>query len=156
MTIQQTHQATDIMHRRTALPMTGCFHRLDSTVTIRTNASIVLQAAVEAGLTEQAEQTEQTEQTETALLWEIVAEAWDKHANEPFAYRAIESAGTVYLDMGPRQWFAFDTETGCGAGFVVLFESAEETARNVAACLRAIAAHANRAPLKEESERRQK
>jgi hypothetical protein len=67
----------------------------------------------------------------------------------------MRNGNTLYLDMGPRQWFAFDSETGNGAGFVAMADSDEIVNQNATHYLRTITAHAVADMLRIESGSRQ-
>jgi hypothetical protein len=57
--------------------------------------------------------------------------------------------------MGPRQWFAFDSETGNGAGFIVISNPDELVNQNAIQYFRAVTSHVIAAPQKDQNESQQ-
>jgi len=108
-------EATDMMQRRTPLPLGGNFVVSGRAVVIHTNCAVILREACKASLLTPVGDA----QHGPAMQWEIVGsldtrpvEGWD--SNVTLAGRSL------YLSMGPQQWFAFDLETHQGAGFVTV------------------------------------
>jgi hypothetical protein len=112
---QIDHQPTDMMHRRTFLPFHGHFLWFGTPVTIRTDSQAILSAAEEAGLVVQ-----KGLEQEPSLRWEIVVEKHGEATAGPWECEVTRDSNSLYLSMGFQQWFAFDLETGDGAGFVVI------------------------------------
>ena len=67
---------------------------------------------------------------------EFVIEDIDDRAKGVFPLRVLRDKQTVFIETGEQGWFAFDTETGNGAGFLAAAESEEA----VDAYFRAVAA----------------
>jgi hypothetical protein len=112
--LQIDDRPTDMMRRRTPLALRGRFHWFGTTVTIRTDSPAVLNAAEEAGL-----ELPGNSEEEPGMRWEIASVQPGATAAENWECKATLDAHSLYLSMGPEQWFAFDLETGDGAGFVV-------------------------------------
>src|SRR5271154_5340423 len=111
---QMDTSPTDMMRRRTPLPLSGCFLWREKTVTIYADSAAILWAAEEAGLIRQKGLERKTD-----MRWEIVSEQAGA-ANGGRECNVSIDHHSLYLNMGSEQWFAFDLETGDGAGFVVL------------------------------------
>jgi hypothetical protein len=135
-------QPTDTMHRRTPLSFSGKFLWLEETVTICTDSPVILRAAEEIGLVPLKEPDQQS-----AMRWDLVSEPTGAAGIEDWDCKVTVDQHSLYLTMGPRQWFAFDLETGEGAGFVVITDVAGRSdpngvlyllslVYNVGACLR--------------------
>jgi hypothetical protein len=107
-------QCTDMMSRRTPLPFCEQFLWLGTSVSIRTDSLAVLRAAEELGFLPQASSEERSE-----MRWEIARER-SVVASEDWECRVTIDQRSLYLSMGQGQWFAFDPETGDGAGFVIV------------------------------------
>jgi|SRR5271165_655312 len=128
------HLPTDMMCRRTVLDLCGHFLFYDTTVTIRTNCVCILAAAEEAGFV-----TLRGIEQEPGSSWEIVGTLPDTTAVEDWECKATHDDHSLYLSMGPEQWFGFDLETGEGAGFVVVSDPDLPSDRNVGLYLLAVA-----------------
>jgi hypothetical protein len=109
------HQPTDMMHRRSQLPYRCCFFWLGTNVTICTDAPAILRAVEKLELRPQGD----SEQVK-AMRWEIVGELQPAELAEDWECEVKVDEHSFYLSMGPRQWFAFDRDTGDGAGFAVI------------------------------------
>ena len=124
---------TDMMRRRTPLRFWGRFLWSGKSVMIHTDSPAILWAAKEVGLIAQRDLEQEVE-----MRWEVVSEP----AGEPcldYKCGVIVDHHSFYLDMGARQWFAFDRKTGDGAGFVVLSDPDQSRTPNAGMYLRAIA-----------------
>jgi len=123
---------TDMMWRRTPLPLCGRFFLFGNTVVINTNHKSVLRAAGKLWLTPVSD----TNQT-PAAKWEIVGAP----ASHLDAWECNVTLGnhSLYLSMGPEQWFAFDLETDAAAGFVLIRDYDPECDANAERYLTAIA-----------------
>uniref|UniRef100_A0A372ILF3 Uncharacterized protein n=2 Tax=Paracidobacterium acidisoli TaxID=2303751 RepID=A0A372ILF3_9BACT len=134
-----------MMHRRKVLALNACFLWEGRRIAIRTNSVAVLRAAASADSDMRIAPSDRVD-----MQWEIVAEIPDIVPRSRLNCRVVRDRGTVYLDMGPSQWFAFDSETGNGAGFVYGAESDEETAENAVQYLSLILNHLKPILLEEE------
>jgi len=128
------HLPTDMMCRRTPLDLCGRFLFLGTTVRISTNCASVLLAAKEAGFVP----LRGTEQ-EPEMKWEIVGTLSSAAPVDDWECNETLDDHTLYLSMGPEQWFAFDLETHEGAGFVVVSIPDRPGAPNVGLYLLAVA-----------------
>ena len=54
--------------------------------------------------------------------------------------KIVQSAQSIYLSIGPYQWFAFDREAKTGAGFVTTYDLNWETDRGIVHYLRSVIA----------------
>lgn len=118
------------MHRRTDLPFSGRFSLRGHDIDLRTNSPVVLSSAVAAGLTASSRA-----ESPSGLQWEIVAELPGDNACTLQTREVVRHARSIYLGMGPYQWFAFDRDSGVGAGFV----TADETdSQSISLYLRAV------------------
>ena len=106
------HQPTDIMGRRTPLPLRHRFFWLGTPITIDTNSPTVSGAAEEAGFISHRGLVEKH-----GLRWEIVAEP-SMGLDDRWQCDVTINGHSIYLSMGPYQWFAVDLQTGDGAGVV--------------------------------------
>ena len=137
------HLPTDMMCRRTSLDLCGRFSLFETTITISTNCASILVAAEEAGFVPL-----RGSEREPGIRWEIACTLPGAAMVEGWECKATRDDHSLYLSMGPEQWFAFDLETCEGAGFVVVSEPDQPSdpnagsyllavAYNVEACLRA-------------------
>jgi hypothetical protein len=133
---EKIFQPTDTMHRRTLLPLRALFLCAGYTVAIRTNSAALLAAAAELGLIAQTAAS-----GEADLQWEIVAEDAEAVMSSSLPFTAMRIANTIFLDMGPRQWFGCDPETGRGAGFIAVPSSDQQIRQNAIDYLQAITSH---------------
>jgi hypothetical protein len=109
---------TDMMHRRTPLPFRGRFLGLGTSVTIQTDSPTILRAAEAVGFLLQ----DDVEQ-ESQLRWEIVSESPGTTPAKDWEGKVTVDNHSLFLSMGAEQWFAFDFESGEGAGFVAACDS---------------------------------
>jgi hypothetical protein len=127
------HQPTDMMHRRSQLLFRGCFFWLGTNVTICTDLPDVLDAAEKAGLRLRRD----SEQVK-AMRWEIVGELQATEPAQDWECEVTLDDHSLYLSMGPRQWFAFDRDTGDGAGFAAIANPDRPSEPNAERYLRAV------------------
>ena len=104
---------TDMMHRRTPLTFRGRFLWLGTSLTIQTDSQAILRAAEAAGLLPQDDC-----ERESQMRWEIATEPHGEAPTNDWACKVTVDNHSLFLSMGTRQWFAFDFESGDGAGFV--------------------------------------
>ena len=107
------------MFRRTPLPLKGRFLLSGKYLEIATNYNSILEASTAAGC---VSVTDTEADCIPTIGWEIVGTP----GRPPFpSGRCDLTLGdhSLYLSMGPKQWFAFDLETYDGAGFVVLADT---------------------------------
>lgn len=104
---------TDMMHRRTLLPFCGRFLWLGVSVAIQTDSQTVLRAAEKTGFLPQ-----DSCERESQLRWEIVSELPNAAQPDNWACKVTVDNHSLFLSMGAAQWFAFDFQSGEGAGFV--------------------------------------
>jgi hypothetical protein len=123
-----------MMRRRTPLVLRESFFWLSTPLTVNTNSLAVLNGLEQTGLVAHKNLPQQ----EHGLLWEIAAEIRSAPLNESWHCQAVLDTHSVYLSMGPQQWFALDLETGHGSGFVSLEDLNCEDDWNVNMYLRAI------------------
>src|SRR5271154_4161397 len=128
------HLPTDMMCRRTALDLCGCFLFFGTTVTISTNCASILVAAQEAGFVPLSG----TEQ-EPGMRWEIVGTLSGAAVVEDWECDETLDDHALYLSMGPEQWFALDLDTYEGAGFVVVADPDRPSDSNPGPYLLAVA-----------------
>lgn len=128
------HLPTDMMCRRTVLDLCGHFLFFDTTVAIRTNCVSILVAAEEAGFVPLRGMEQ-----EQCPSWEIVGTLPDRVTVEDWECKATLDDHSLYLSMGPEQWFGFDLETGEGAGFVVVSDPDLPSDHNIELYLLAVA-----------------
>ncbi|MBV8675033.1 MAG: hypothetical protein JOZ33_16510 [Acidobacteriaceae bacterium] len=105
---------SDVMHRRTPLPLQRRFLLFGAPVLINTNYESIMRAAEASGFVPDTD----TDYV-SCMKWEIVGEPGIASV---FGWDCDVSLGdhSLYLNMGLQQWFAFDLETRHGAGFVVV------------------------------------
>ena len=127
------HQPTDMMRRRASLPLRERFFWSRTPITICTNSNAVLNAAEQAGLI-----AHHGLEREHGLRWEIVVEREHIAADENWECKATLDAHSIYLTVGSYQWFAFDLETGEGAGFAVIPDLEQEESFSIDLYLQAI------------------
>jgi hypothetical protein len=132
MTHPIDYQPTDMMHRRTSLPFFESFRFLGVPVTVRTNTPAILTAAKNAGLIQQ-----QGQQLEHAMQWDIVGENGAEMIGDWQCEISLD-AQSLYLSMGPYQWFAFDLETGEGSGFIIVPDLSSAAGLNTRSFVRAV------------------
>ncbi len=120
------------MHRRTPLPLRECFAWGRHVVDLSTNSPAVLTAAAYVGFA-----SEKCAELPYDLQWEIVAEP-SGHACIREPGKLVQSAQSLYLSIGPYQWFAFDLEAKTGAGFVTTYDLNWETDRGIVHYLRVV------------------
>jgi hypothetical protein len=114
--IRRDYIPTDTMQRRVPLSVGRRFLLFGTSVLIGTTHELLLRAAEAAGFMASADTTI------PEMQWEIVgfrtgslAADWECHVTL--------GDHSLYLSMGPEQWFAFDLETHHGAGFVTIIDS---------------------------------
>ena len=136
-------QPADLMRRRTSLLFSRRFMWLGSSVEMHTDSPAIFDAAENAGFLPECDVERRPE-----MRWEIVSEPPVVAAADDWAGKVTVDNNSLFLSMGIGQWFAFDFETGDGAGFVVVSgprasceTNAEqyllEIAHHVGNCLRA-------------------
>jgi hypothetical protein len=142
------HAPTDVMCRRTPLPFKGIFLLSGRYLQIATNHSSILQAAAAAGC---VSVTDTEDDLTPSIRWEIVG--MPGHSLVPCRECDVTVGDhSLYLNLGPEQWFAFDLETYDGAGFVVLADTYPASAVNTQRYMASIASHVS-ASLRAGSER---
>lgn len=124
---------TDMMWRRTPLPLGGRFFLFGITVVIDTNYESILRSAGKLWSTP----VSGTNQT-PAAKWEIVGVPVSR-LNANWKCNVTLGNHSLYLSMGPEQWFAFDLETNDAAGFVLIRDDDPERDTNAERYLTAIA-----------------
>jgi len=125
---------TDMMHRRTPLPFCGRFLWLGSSVTIQTDSQAVLRAAEGMGFLPHGDLEQ-----ESQIRWEIVTEPTSTPQASDCKCKVTIDNHSLFLSMGAGQWFAFDFESGDGAGFVVIPNPGASTDANAVKYLSEIA-----------------
>ena len=117
-----THRSapTDTMRRRTPLLQQGTFALFGAAVVIKTNYTSILREAENAGFLPVTGKN-----GASSTVWEIVG---TKGVDGIAGWECGVTVGdhSLYLNMGPEQWFAFDLETHDGAGFVTIRDSVSE------------------------------
>ena len=113
-------QPTDMMCRRTALDLNATCQWLGKVVRIDTNSSAVLRAAEEWGFS-----PDYSAGSGIDLHLEFVVEDIHDRTNRASPLHVLRDERTVFIETGRQGWFAFDCETGEGAGFFVATESEE-------------------------------
>jgi|SRR5579862_8672416 len=136
MDIQFATSPTDMMHRRTPLPFCGRFLWLGASVTIHTDSPAILRAAEETGFLPQIDAERQPD-----MRWEIASERTSAAPAYEGASKVTIDNHSLFLSMGREQWFAFDFESGDGAGFVAVTDRGLSGDRNAAQYLFEIACH---------------
>ncbi|HZD47723.1 MAG TPA: hypothetical protein VE178_03155 [Silvibacterium sp.] len=126
-------EPTDMMCRRIPLPLCGRFLLFGTTVAITTNYEPIMRATNAAGLVRLTDKDELP-----GMKWEIVAIP-GASLSEDWDCNVTVGNHSLYLSMGREQWFAFDLETGNGAGFVVASDSGTLTDTNAELYLLAVA-----------------
>lgn len=124
-----------MMRRRTPLSLWGRFLCSGKFVTIHADSEAILWAAEEAGLIRQ-----KGLESKTDMRWEIVSEQAGGAGLEHECKVTLDQH-SLYLNIGPEQWFAFDLETGDGAGFVVLSDPDQARDVNALPYLQAVASN---------------
>jgi hypothetical protein len=124
---------TDMMWRRTPLSLRGRFFLFGIIVVIDTNYESILRAAGKLWFTPVSD----TNQT-PAAKWEIVG-APASRLNADWKCNVTLGDHSLYLSMGPEQWFAFDLETNDAAGFVLIRDYDPDRDANAERYLTAIA-----------------
>ena len=124
---------TDMMCRRTPLPLRGYFSLFGITVVITTNYESILRAAANSCFIPLVD----TNETPTAK-WEIVGTPIAPPVRN-WACNVTLGGHALYMSMGPEQWFAFDLETYDAAGFVLIHDHDPECDLNTERYLSAIA-----------------
>jgi len=115
---------TDMMCRRIPLPLCGHFVLHGTTVTIATNSEPILRAAEAAGFAILSDTDKFP-----GVKCEIVGTRGMSFV-EDWESNVMLGNDSLYLSMGPEQWFAFDFETGEGAGFFAQSDSVTDTETN--------------------------
>lgn len=104
-------QPTDLMRRRIPLDLSATYLWRGIQVSINTNSHALLQAASEAGLVPANDK-----HARSRLSWELVIEE-DSAAPRPArAARVWRNYQSIFIEITQRQWFAYDAESGDGAG----------------------------------------
>lgn len=124
-------QHTDMMCRRIALDLEAHCEWRGMAVRIDTNSPAILRAAHEWGF-----RPASCAGSGIDLHMEFVIDDIDDRAKGVSSLRVLRDEQTVFIETGEQAWFAFDTETGSGAGFLAAAESEEA----VEAYFRAVAA----------------
>jgi hypothetical protein len=130
---QSNHPPTDIMCSRTPLLFLGHFLWLGKQIAIRTDSPEILRAAQSAGLRKAHHDGRGCD-----LRWDVVAEPQAGEVFESWQCETIQDGKSLHLNMGSHQWFAFDMETGSGAGFVIVAGSDRSSGLNVETYFQAI------------------
>jgi hypothetical protein len=137
---EMQHSAKGLMYRSTALPLQECFIWCGVHVTIHTDSPLILSAVEAVGFTVQKSLDRRQSRTQPpAVSWEIAAERNGANKAERWECEVTRNGRSLYLSMGSLQWFAFDMETGDGAGFVIPGDIDEGLDNNVESYIRAIA-----------------
>jgi hypothetical protein len=128
---------TDMMCRRTPLPLKERFLLNGNYLQIATNHTSILQAATAAGC---VPVTDTNADCIPTIRWEIVGTP---------GYSLITSGEcdvtlgdhSLYLSLEPEQWFAFDLETYDGVGFVIVTDTGSASDMNAQRYMASIASH---------------
>lgn len=107
--------ATDTMRRRIPLALCGRFALFGRAVVINTNCEAILQAASTSRLFVPVGHIHYG----PAMQWEVVG-SLDTQEIRDWECNVTLAGHSLYLSMGPQQWFALDLETHEGAGFVAM------------------------------------
>ena len=132
--ICRDHMPTDTMERRVPLSVSRRFLLFRTGVLIGTNRELILKAAEAVGFMPSAE----TNVPE--MRWEIVGSPANSLATDWECHVTLGDH-SLYLSMGPEQWFAFDLETHHGAGFVAFCDSDPNCEMNARRYFSSIACH---------------
>jgi hypothetical protein len=127
---------TDMMHRRIPLPFRGRFLWLGTSLTIKTDSQAILRAAEGVGFLQQ-----DNFERELQMQWEIATEPSCEAATNDWACKVTVDNHSLFLSMGVGQWFAFDFESGEGAGFVTACDASATCDSNAAKYLLEIVSH---------------
>lgn len=127
---------TDMMHRRTPLTLCGRFLWRGTLLTIRTDSQAILRAAEVAGLQPQDDYGQ-----ELQMRWEIATEPSGDAPTNDWACKVTVDNHSLFLSMGAEQWFAFDFESGDGAGFVAAWDAGASCDPNALKYLLEIVCH---------------
>jgi hypothetical protein len=109
---------------------------LGTSLTIQTDSQTILRAAETAGLLPQDDC-----ERESQLLWEIATEPSGEAPTNDWACKVTVDNHSLFLSMGTRQWFAFDFESGEGAGFVAAWDAGASCDPNALKYLPEIVCH---------------
>ena len=127
---------TDMMHRRTPLLFCEQFLWLGISVTIQTDSREILRAAESRGFLPQNDRARKSQ-----MYWEIATEPHGTAHADSWASKVVVDNHSLFLSMGDKQWFAFDFESGDGAGFFVSSDPGESDDPNATKYLSEIACH---------------
>lgn len=128
---------TDMMQRRTPLRLPRRFLWLGTSLTIQTDSQEILRAAESVGLLLRQDDCER----ESQMRWEIATEPSCVAATNDWPCKVTVDNHSLFLDMGARQWFAFDFESGEGAGFVAAWDGGASCDPNALKYLLEIVCH---------------
>lgn len=132
---QRDSMPTDTMHRRVPLPLSRCFVLFGTAILIATNLELLLRTAEMAGFVPSTDTNITPD-----MRWEIVGSLANSSAMD-WKCHVMLGDHSLYLSMGPEQWFAFDLETHHGAGFVAICDSDPNHETNARRYLSSIAGH---------------
>jgi len=113
-------QQAGLMHRSIALDLNVTCQWHGIAVRIDTNSPAILRAAQDRGFNPAPHVKPGID-----IHWEFVVENGHGDANGPFPLRVLRDGDTVFVETGQQGWFAFDPETGDGAGFLAAADSEE-------------------------------
>lgn len=101
------------MRRRVPLDLSATYLWRGVQLRIDTNSPTILQAGAEAGLT-----AVEDPQAQSHWYWELAIEEDAAAPGPACAPRVWRNHQSVFIEIAQRQWFAFDAESGDGAGFL--------------------------------------
>ena len=127
---------TDMMHRRTRLPFRGRFLWMGASLAIQTDSQAILRAAEDVGFLRQ-----DNCERESQMQWEIATEPPCEAEANDWTGKVTVDNHSLFLSMGTRQWFAFDLESGEGAGFVAASDTGSLCESNTLKYLLEIVCH---------------
>lgn len=116
-------QPIGMMQRHIALDSTATYQWLGRAVRIDTNSPAILRAANEWGFS-----ADRNAVSGFDLHLEFVVEDMLDRAHDASPSHVLRDERTVFIETGQLGWFAFDFETGDGAGFFAATES-EDTVK---------------------------
>ena len=127
---------TDMMHRRTPLPFCKRFLWLGVSVTIQTDSTAILRAAESVEFLPQSDLAK-----ESQMYWEIATEPHGTVHVDAWVSKVTVDNHSLFLNMGDKQWFVFDFESGEGAGFFTNSDLRDSANPNATKYLSEIACH---------------
>ena len=116
------------MHRRTTLNVTEHLDWDNVQVTIATNDTAIIRAALGAGMQRQQHVRGST----ASLRFEVTVECDGDVEESDTTHRVVRIRNSLYLFMGDRQWFALDEQNGVGVGSVTVVDAGSEAESKIA------------------------